>query len=131
MAGDDKRTVVVVEDDELMRAAVESVLEARGYDPVVHPHAESALADASLATARCAILDVALPGMSGVELCQRLRDSGIATPVILITARDARHLRKAADDLGVVAFLVKPFSGRRLALVVDHLAEQPETNDAR
>ena len=115
------RTVVIVEDDEQMRTAVHSVLDARGYVPVVYVNAEDALAGEALADARCAIIDVALPGMSGVELCRRMHLAGISTPVILVTARDTRHLRKAADDLGVVAFLVKPFSGRRLASLVDHV----------
>ena len=113
------RTVVVVEDDELMRVALHSVLEASGYLPVVYDSAEGALGGDALAGAHCAVLDVGLPGMSGVELCRRMRDARMPTPVVLVTGRDAQHLRKAAHALHVAAFLVKPFSGRRLAAVVD------------
>ena len=113
------RTVVVVEDDELMRAAMRSVLEASGYVAVVYDTAEDAFGASALERAHCAILDVGLPGMSGVELCRKMRDAAMPTPVILVTGRDAQHLRKMAHALGVAAFLVKPFSGRRLAAVVD------------
>ena len=116
------RTVVLVEDDELMRAAVQSVLEASDFHAVVYDTAEGALRGDALALARCAILDVGLPGMSGVELCQRMRDAAMPTPVILVTGRDARHLRTTADALGVSAFLVKPFSGRRLVTLVEQAA---------
>ena len=113
------RTVVVVEDDALMRSAVQSVLDARGYRALADDCAEAALDANQLPLARCAIVDVGLPGMSGVELCGRLRDARLDTPIILITGRDARHLRQPALALGVAAFLVKPFSGRRLAELVD------------
>jgi DNA-binding response OmpR family regulator len=124
------RTVVVVEDDALMRAAVHSVLDARGYHAVAYDNAEAAFAGDALAEARCAILDVALPGMSGIELCRRMRVAGLATPVILVTARDARHLRKDADELGVIALMVKPFSGRRLAHLVDLVGPRDPTRRA-
>ena len=70
------------------------------------------------AGARCIVLDVSLPGMSGIELCERIRGTpgGADMPVIIMTAHDRRHVREAAEELGVIAYLVKPFSGaRRLA----------------
>ena len=119
------RTVVVVEDDAQMREALHSVLDARGYRTLLYASAEAAIDADVLAEARCVVLDVALPGMSGVELCERLRASpaGAGTPVIMITAHDRRHLREVAEELGVLAYLVKPFSGRRLAFFIDHVLE--------
>ena len=116
----ENRTVLVVEDDELMRTAVQSLLEASGCIAIAYDTAERALEGGELGSARCAILDVALPGMSGVELCARMREAGMSTPVIMVTGRDTRHLRRSAEALGVFAFLVKPFSGRRLAFLVEH-----------
>ena len=99
--------VVVVEDDAQLREALHSVLDARGYRTMLFPTAEAALAAEAFAHARCAVLDVALPGMSGVELCERLRATpeGAGLPVILMTAHDRRHLREAAEELGVYAYL--------------------------
>ena len=117
------RTVVVVEDDAQMREALHNVLDASGYRTRLYESAEAALDAGAFANARCVVLDVALPGMSGVELCVLIRATadGAALPVILITAHDRRHLREAAEELGVLAYLVKPFSGRRLAYFVDHV----------
>ena len=115
------RTVVVVEDDDMMMSAIESVLYARGYLTLSYGTAEAALVGDSLAHARCAILDVSLPGMSGIELCERMRlaPANAETPVILITARDERHVRDAARVCGVYAYLAKPFSGHELGALVD------------
>jgi len=121
------RTVVVVEDDAQMREALHSVLDASGYRTLLYATAEAAIDADMFAGARCIVLDVSLPGMSGVELCEHLRATpGSAdTPVIMITAHDRRHLREAAEELGVLAFLVKPFSGRRLAFFIDNV-EAPD-----
>jgi len=119
------RTVVVVEDDAHMRAALRNVLDASGYYARLYATAEAALDADACAGARCVVLDVALPGMSGVELCERLRATPRCAdvPVIMITAHDSRHLRESAAQLGVRAYFVKPFSGRELASVVDHVDE--------
>jgi|KBSMisStandDraft_5_1062788.scaffolds.fasta_scaffold318558_2 DNA-binding response OmpR family regulator len=121
------RTVVVVEDDAHMREALHSVLDASGYRVLLYATAEAAIDADVFTAARCIVLDVSLPGMSGVELCEHLRATpGSAdTPVIMITAHDRRHLREAAEELGVLAFLVKPFSGRRLAFFIDNV-EAPD-----
>src|SRR4029453_133228 len=63
-------TVVIVEDDVAMRQATERVLSVRGIATRSFGNAEAALADADLAHARCLIVDVRLPGMSGIELCE-------------------------------------------------------------
>jgi DNA-binding response OmpR family regulator len=127
------RSVVVVEDDAQMREALNSVLDAGGYRAKLYATAEAALDADAFAGARCAVLDVALPGMSGVELCERLRATpeGADLPLIMITAHDSRHLRDAAEGLGVYAFLVKPFSGRRLASFVDRIAAPDPRSEVR
>jgi two-component system response regulator PrrA len=119
-------TVVVVEDDEMMMSAIESVLDARGYLALSYGTAEAALDSNELGQARCAILDVSLPGMSGIELCERMgvTPDNAGTPIILITARDERHVRDAAKACGVYAYLVKPFSGHELGALVDAVPAQ-------
>jgi DNA-binding response OmpR family regulator len=121
------RTVVVVEDDAQLREALHDVLDASGYRTLLYADAETAIGADVFPGARCVVLDVALPGMSGVELCELIRAShgGAAVPVILMTAHESRGLREAAEALGVIAFLVKPFSGRRLAHFIDRV-EAPD-----
>ena len=108
-------TVVIVEDDVAMRQATERVLSVRGIATRSFGNAEAALADADLAHARCLIVDVRLPGMSGIELCECMAREGALPPVLFITAHDEVRIHDAAARLGAVAVLAKPFSGRDLA----------------
>jgi FixJ family two-component response regulator len=71
------------------------------------------------AAAGCLVLDVRLPGMSGFELYRALRQSGIEPPVIFITAHDEPSAREQAAQAGAVAYLAKPFHGRRLVDAVN------------
>jgi FixJ family two-component response regulator len=69
-------------------------------------------------TADCLVLDIQLPGMSGLDLCRRLASSGERVPAIFITAHDRPAAREEAERLGAGGFLPKPFSGRTLLEVV-------------
>jgi FixJ family two-component response regulator len=106
--------IVVVEDDTSMRAAIERVLCTAGFR--VHSFAtgdESSLSEAAAAAA-CLILDIHLPGQSGLDLRRQLLCEGIRSPVIFITAFDGPDARGQAGELGAAGFLPKPFGGREL-----------------
>jgi FixJ family two-component response regulator len=105
--------IVVVEDDASMRQALERLLQAGGFTAVSFASGEAALeADAA---ADCLLLDLHLPGMSGLELYRRLALAGKDVPVIFITARDEPAVRDEAERLGGAgSYLPKPFSGRDL-----------------
>src|SRR5262245_29898858 len=106
--------IVVVEDDASMSQAIERVLQAGGFTAVLFASAE-AVVDADAAAADGLVLDIHLPGMSGFELYRRLVLSGMALPVIFITARDEPAVREEAEGLGGGgSYLRKPFSGRDL-----------------
>lgn len=75
--------------------------------------AQDGLTGLHLATSRhfdIIVLDVMLPGMSGYQVCSKLRESGIHTPIIMLTARDALDDRLQGLDLGADDYLVKPFA---------------------
>src|SRR5262245_11862456 len=72
--------VAVVEDDEAMRQAIRRVLESEGFATEAFASAEAFLATGAASRARCLVLDVRLPGMSGTDLHRHLRALGIATP---------------------------------------------------
>ncbi len=67
-----------------------------------------------MSTPSCLILDVHLPALSGFELYEKVRSSTGERPVIFITAHDDPATRARAERLGAVAYLAKPFAGRRL-----------------
>ena len=72
------------------------------------------------------VLDVMLPGMDGFEICRRLRDAGVWSPVLMLTARDAIRDRVAGLDAGADDYLTKPFSMRELAARVHVLLRRVE-----
>ena len=107
-------TVVVVEDDASMLQALKRLLQAGGFLPLVFSSAEALLQSGATAGAACFVFDIHLPGLSGLELRQRLVESGVEQPVIFITAQDEPSTREATERSGAVACLIKPFSGRSL-----------------
>jgi FixJ family two-component response regulator len=106
--------VVLVEDDAGMRQAIERLLVAGGYPVATFASAEDFLGSRTKAAADCLILDVRLPGLSGIELGRRLATEGAWTPVIFVTAHDDARTREQVEALSPVAYLLKPFAGRQL-----------------
>jgi FixJ family two-component response regulator len=108
-------TIVVVEDDASMSQAIERILQAGGFAPVLFVSAEAALEADAPAAADVLVLDIHLPGMSGLELYRQLALSGKDVPTIFITACDELAVREEAERLGGPgSYLPKPFSGRDL-----------------
>jgi FixJ family two-component response regulator len=120
--------VVVVEDDAGLRAALEKVLSAGGHSRMTFESAEALLESGAAAGAGCLVLDIRLPGMSGVELYRELVARGSAPPVIFMTAYDDLAVRAETERLGAAAYLVKPFRGREL---VDAVSETLGVNAGR
>jgi FixJ family two-component response regulator len=115
MSGKD---IVVVEDDSGLRQALQKLLNAAGYRPAAFESAEALLASGDVDRAGCLVLDIRLPGTSGIELYRQIAARGAAPPVIFITAHDQPALREEAAKLGAAAYLPKPFPGRDLVEAV-------------
>jgi FixJ family two-component response regulator len=111
--------IVVVEDDASMSRSIERILRAGGFAAATFVTAEAALDAEAAAAADCLVLDIHLPGISGVEFYQRLSRSGAEAPAIFITADDAPAVREMAEGAGASAYLPKPFSGRALLEAVN------------
>ena len=118
MAMGDGTSVLVVEDDEGMREAIETLLDAAGMSATAYASAEALLADDAVGDALCVITDVKLPAMSGLELLTHLRTRNPHTRVIVITAHDSPGMRKEVARLGAAAYLPKPFEGNALLLAI-------------
>ena len=109
-----KTQVAVVDDDESFSRALGRMLRASGFDIVVYRSGEAFLGDASNAKLDCAVLDIQLDGMSGLELCRRMVETGWTMPVIFVTAHDEPEIRHEAQDIGCSAYLRKPVRGEVL-----------------
>jgi FixJ family two-component response regulator len=104
---------LVVEDDEGMRTAIRRLLEAEGFEASLFDSAEALLAADVTSQAQCLVLDIHLPGMSGLELQRHLVGAGTTLPVVFITAHDWSPIRQQALASGD-GYLAKPFSGEAL-----------------
>jgi two-component system, OmpR family, response regulator PrrA len=113
--GSDAGRVLVVEDDDAVRAAVDRGLGVHGFDVSAVPDAETALTAVARRRPDLMIVDVGLPGMSGIELCTRLRGLDVDTPILILSARDQVGDRVAGLQAGADDYLVKPFSLDELA----------------
>jgi FixJ family two-component response regulator len=104
------RLIAVVDDDEAIREATESLIRSVGFRVVVYASAEDFLRSSHLQVIACLIVDVRMPGMSGLELQQQLATANYSIPIIFITAHGDAETRTRALRAGAVAFLDKPFS---------------------
>lgn len=100
--------IAIVDDDEPLREALGSVLKAAGFLIDTFASAEDFLASPRSREIACLILDIRLPGMSGIELQRRLSESGCTIPVIFVTAHGDASLRDMLLKAGAAGFLNKP-----------------------
>ncbi len=113
----DEATIAVIEDDAGLNQAMARLLQAAGFTPVAFTCAEQFLAADIASRVDCLVIDLHLPGISGLELYQRLVQAGISCPAIFITAHDDRNLRLQACAVG--KYLVKPFVGQALLHLIE------------
>jgi DNA-binding response OmpR family regulator len=102
--------VLVVEDEQRLAAGLRLGLEAEGFAVDVAANGVDALWYATEQSYDAIVLDILLPGMNGYRVCTQLRDQGVWTPVLVLTAKDGEWDEVEALDLGADDFLTKPFS---------------------
>jgi len=112
-------TVHVVEDDASMRASLARLLGDAGYHLALHASAEAMLDEAGPELAGCALIDLRLPGMSGLELQVHLERKGCLLPVVFLTAHGDLPAGVQAMKRGAVDFLEKPVSADALFAAVE------------
>jgi two-component system, OmpR family, response regulator MprA len=106
--------ILVVDDDAPIRRMLERTLTAEGYQVVTAADGGAALATIEQSVPDLIVLDVAMPGMDGLAVCRRARARGLATPILLLTARDSLSDRVGGLDAGADDYLVKPFETEEL-----------------
>lgn len=104
----------MADDEEAVRTAVRRALTLAGYEVETAADGDEALASLAERAPDAVLLDVMMPGVDGIEVCRRLRAAGDATPVLMLTARDAVGDRVAGLDAGADDYMVKPFALQEL-----------------
>ncbi len=122
--------ILLVEDEIKLARFIELELSSEGYRVSVAHDGMSGLSLARESEPDLAILDWMLPGLTGVELCRRLRTTGNKVPVILLTARDEVADRITGLDAGADDYMIKPFSIEELlARIRAHLRRTQESDE--
>jgi two-component system response regulator RegX3 len=105
--------ILIVEDEESYREALAYMLGREGFDVLVAPDGAEGLAQFERHGADIVLLDLMMPGLSGTEVCRRLRQRS-SVPIIMVTARDAEIDKVVGLELGADDYVTKPFSHREL-----------------
>lgn len=124
-----KAVVFVVDDDETVRKSLESLLRSAGLNVETFASAQEFLAVPRAAAPGCLVLDVRLPGLSGLELQERMAEAGVEIPIVFITGHGDIPMSVRAMKAGAVEFLTKPFSDQDLLDAVTQAIERDR--DAR
>jgi FixJ family two-component response regulator len=109
MVPQESRFVAIVDDDELMRGALQGLLKEAGLPARAFASGEEFLTSGAQHLSSCLIADISMPGMSGLDLQARLNAEQIRIPIIFITAHGDERTRMQALRAGAVDFLAKPF----------------------
>jgi two-component system OmpR family response regulator len=121
---EDEMRLLVIEDDTRIASLIRSALREERMLADVARSGEDALWMAGATPYDVVILDIGLPGISGYETCRRLRDDGVRTPILMLTARDGVEERILGLDTGADDYLVKPFDFGELFARVRALARR-------
>jgi two-component system CheB/CheR fusion protein len=117
-------TIFIVDDDALVREGISAVLEQDGRRVKAYSSCEAFFKDYRSGEAACLLIDAYLPGMSGLELLQKLHDTGNRLPAIMITGNSDVPMAVQAMKAGASDFVEKPIGHRELLTIIDRALEQ-------
>jgi FixJ family two-component response regulator len=111
--------ISIVDDDEAIRRSLDNLVRSAGLRACGFASAEAFLESSQLSETDCLVLDVCIPGMSGLELQRQLAVTSSDVPIIFMTAHESGDQRTQALEAGAVAFLNKPFDEEDLLNAID------------
>ena len=117
--------ISIIDDDRSVREAVKSLIRSLGYDAVTFASAEEYLGADRARDSECIITDVQMPGMTGIDLQDRLIADGYRRPIIFMSALSAVDAGADASRTAASRFLKKPFSDERLIDCLDRALKDP------
>lgn len=121
--------ILIIEDDPKVAEAVKTGLRGEGYEVVLAPTGEDGYFRSTTEPFDVIILDIGLPGRSGLEILTGLRAAGLSIPVLVLTARDAVEDRVAGLECGADDYLIKPFAFSELLARIRALLRRGRPED--
>ena len=127
------KSILIVDDEPYVGYLVKMVLGRSGYDVVLALNSEEALASSDERPFDLFLLDIAMPGMNGLELCRRLRaqPQAACVPVVMLTARGDERAKIEALESGALEFITKPFSPKALQKRVEEIIGAPHAEEPK
>jgi two-component system response regulator MprA len=123
--------VLVVEDDDSVRSAIRRALLLSGYEVLLAENGEAGLMRSQSDVPDAIVLDLGLPDIDGIQVCQTLRAAGNRTPILMLTARAAVEDRVEGLEAGADDYLVKPYDVRELEARLKAIMRRNLDGDAR
>ncbi len=121
-----KKTILIVEDDAGIRVILQDALSEQGYDVTTAADGEKGLELALASKPDLLILDVMLPLMDGFEICKRVRQEGVTSPILMLTVKDEEVDKVLGLELGADDYVTKPFSLKELSARIKALLRRVE-----
>jgi DNA-binding response OmpR family regulator len=118
------RRLLIVDDDSDLRMLLAGYFRRIGYEVEEKESALAAVEPATTGHFDCFIFDVSMPGMTGIDLLKRVRDRGVSTPTMFLTAHDTIDDKVAGFEAGADDYLGKPFNPRELEMRVEALLKR-------
>lgn len=116
--------ILVIDDDDVVRSLVQRVLEKNGYSVSAAAKAEEGEELAQSEHFDCIILDLALPDKNGLEVCAFLRESGVTTPILILSARKNFDIKVLGLSSGADDYLTKPFDNNELIARIEAISRR-------
>ena len=126
MSAPDERTVFIVDDDANVRAAMRKLLKTVGLHAEAFANAQDFLQHKIPSSPSCLVLDIRLPGMSGLEVQRNLIEAGVSIPIIFVTAHADVPMTVKAMKSGAVEFLTKPFRDQELLDAIEQALQRDQ-----
>jgi len=108
------QTILVIDDDEAVRQVIGIMLENEGFRAVLAADGKTGLQEAFSARPSLIVVDLRMPGLSGVDVCKRIRAAGLRTPLIVLSAVGDEIDKVLLLEMGADDYVVKPFGTREL-----------------
>src|SRR5258708_28775386 len=124
-------TILVIDDDESLRDTIGIMLEQEGFTPVLVADGNTGFERALALKPDLMIVDLRLPGMSGIEICKQMRAANIKTPIIVLSAIGEEIDKVLLLEIGADDYVVKPFGTRELLARIRALLRRTSPSDTK
>lgn len=109
-----KQTILVIDDDDNLRDTIGLMLEKEGFRPLLVSDGKTGLQEAMAAQPALILSDLRMPGMNGIDVCKKIRASGLQVPLIVLSAASDEMDKVLLLEIGADDYIVKPFGAREL-----------------